>query len=291
MNQLAYCHYMLGRFPEAIEQYSKVRSIDSTNEEATQQLGKIYSAQGRDGKAVLMYGQLVSSDSLNSFYWRQYARKQMDMGAIENAMSSYEKCLDLNSADQIATSELSSLYLDLQIYQLADSLIQQGMQNDSQNLDLIRLGCRSAYMQKDYELLLDLLASVPELSGDTGIYEMKMMGIAHFHLGHYGTSVSYLEPIVEEVQDKEAILFYLGMCYREIGHYPMSESYYDKAIAAGITDNLDSYLEHLAFVQFKQLYYEDAIVNYKKAYSMNSKPVILYHLARCYDEMYFAERG
>jgi tetratricopeptide (TPR) repeat protein len=78
----------------------------------------------------------------------------------------------------------------------------------------------------------------------------------------------------------------MGVAYQQ-SHEPDSAiMYFNKAIDAGISENISNYYTQLASTYEELKDFKSAIKYYKAAYESSRADILLYHLARNYDVYY-----
>ncbi len=246
LQQKALCYRQLGQLPEARDIYQQMLQRDSTQVQALNRLALVFRREKNLREAANCYQQLIALDSLNSYYQRELASLLQEQGDIVGALAFYQKAYRLNPRDLESIMALGRIYQELKLYPLADSILQEGRALDGNNLALLHLQFRNTYQVKNYQRTLDLGEKILSLSGDSTTALRKLMGIAHFHQGHFEAAVACLTPAVEQSNKPEYLHYYLGLAHRELGHLNRSVEHLEKALEEGITANLAVYYTNLA---------------------------------------------
>ena len=129
--QRGYCYYRLGNFKNAIQFYNEALRLDSTNRSALIQLGQLYSRSNRFNEAKMCYERLILIDSTSSYYFKQYAALATSVNDIPLAIDLYCQILLLNPNDIESYSLLGNIFLDTEEYLRLDTLIANGLKQDS----------------------------------------------------------------------------------------------------------------------------------------------------------------
>ncbi len=276
----------LGNSPRAIESYSALLSLDSTDVEALNALARLENQRSNYRAAFGYYQELQGLDSLNPYYLKKLGGLSLKRGSIASAFRYFEAAYQVNQQDLEVLSNLAKLYLEFKAYPQSDSLLQRGLALDRANVSLWMLDCQSAYRQKDYTRMNKALEALIDLQGDSSAFFLRNKGIASYHLGYHEASIQCLDRLVKQEGLSEIVAFYLGMAHRELGHSQESADYFNISIDEGISDQIGTYYLNLALSLEELDDLPGAIQAYQKSYRAKAQPVILYYLAVCYDAYY-----
>jgi tetratricopeptide (TPR) repeat protein len=286
MKKVAFCYSKLGRLQDAKGAYLHILEMDSTNISALNQLAVVYSKESAFAKAADQYQRLIEIDPSNSYYHKQIAELTLKLGNISESLYYFEKAYLLNPKDIEAISDLIQIYQELRIYTKADSLISEGRMLDSTNVNFILQSAKSAYMQKKYPFVIDDIHLMLELTFDTTVYLLKLLGISYFHINDYQQSIDILREVIHYNEKSEVVHYYLGLAYRAMGKLNKSIEHFEKAIDMGISNNISTYYTNLAITWEEQGVFGESIKAYQAAYRSSKNKILLYHLARNYDLYY-----
>lgn len=286
LKKIALCNLKLGQIKNAKENYFKVLQIDSFNITALNQLGSIFFKETNYLQSLTHYQNLISIDSLNSYYYKQVGNIFIKMNNMPIALMYYEKTNQLNTNDIEAITELSKIYQELKFFEKADSIINKGLQIDSTNMKLMLHQAKIDYDKKEYTKTIEHINKATSFTGDTSIYQLKLLGICSFHIKDYNKSVKLIQSLINQKQESEILHYYLGLAYRELKQYNKSIYHFKQAIDQGISNNISNYYTNLGINFEEQGILEEAIKAYKAAYKSSKNEILLYHLARNYDAYY-----
>ncbi len=279
-----YCHSRLGNYQQAIEAYEKVVKTDSTNTSAFNQLGQLYSRAGHYDLAKELYQKLMSADTTNSFYCKQYASLLVQSGEAVYAMAYYLRTIDLNPRDFEAYTSLANLLLESEAYGMADTILMNALKT-IQHPQLKLLLAKAQLGEKKYK---SVISNVNELllHSDTTATSARLLGISYFQLDKHNEVISCMNYLLESGAEADWIYYYIGASYQQLNNPDSAIVYLNKAIEAGISNNIETYYTQLALSYESMGDFKNAIHYYKAAYENSKSDILLYHLARNYDQFY-----
>jgi len=155
LSKIAQCHYQLGALKEAKKSYSQILTVDAGNISALNQLANIHSKEAQYDKSIENYEKLVQLDSTNSYYYKKIGSIALKIGEFQHSINCYQMARSLNSKDITVLIALANIYQQMEQFELADALIDEGLGIDSSNLTLLRLSASNAYKQKDYSKVVE----------------------------------------------------------------------------------------------------------------------------------------
>jgi len=276
----------LGNFKQARNAYQNCLRIDSLAVQPQIAWAQLEIGAQNYNQAAKLYLNLISQDSLNPHFYKLLAYLELKRESSLGAMAAFSKALELSGSDQEAAVQLILLYLDQQIYPQADSLI--GVY-EAENPDaklIQQLALRSAFSQKQYprvqltgqHLLKDL--------GDSSLMVLRSLGISYYHLKAYPQADTILQIALKLTKEPEQIYFYLGMSKLAQNLHAEGQAYLQKAIEAGISKSMSVYELNMALSLDEEGRYGEAIPYYQSVYKQTQSPLMLYYLARDYDQFY-----
>lgn len=276
----------LGYSNEARFIYQAWTDLDSTSAEAWVQWAQLESQVQEYEEAFRIYSKLLSLDSSNAYFYKLMGQLQLKRENPIGALDAFLDAASLNPQDAWIQSQLINLYLEFQFYPQADSLLELNLQIDPESKLLRQLALRSAFIQKQYPEVLNQSAMLFQLGADSTYSLMRMQGIAAYHNGNYALANSSLQKALQLTQDRETLYFYLALSKFALNANAAGEAYLRAAIKAGISKAIPVYELNLALYLDEEKRYTEAIPLYKSVYEANQSPLMLYYLARAYDEQY-----
>lgn len=282
---IAYCYYKLGQLKESEQYYLKAIADDSLNIQTHNRLASIYAQQFDYPKCISQYKLLVGLDETNSYYHKQLGIYYQKANFSGQSLIHFQKAHALNPQDFTVLMKIGSIYLELDQLDAAENFIKKGIVLDSTNAKLLMLNAKLVYQQKDYEQVVSVLNKCLQTQEDTTAYQYKLLGIGAYHTEDYPLAIACLQKSLV-FQESEVVHYYLGLAYKESNALYESGKQFEKAISTGITDHIDTYYTNLAKVYEANGDYQSSIKAYQTAYSYSKSKVLLYYLARNYDEYY-----
>lgn len=284
MQRKAYCYSRLGHVDKAIEYYLFVLKEDSLNRNSLQQLGLLYVKNEDFVLARDCYQRLVNIDSANSFYFRQLANVLAETQEIIGAVMNYMYALQLNPKDVDAYAGLSEILIGTDQFSVADSLLSAGLeQTQSKKIELLL--ARVKLDQEQYEEVIRHVNHVLQ-KYDTTTVEARLLGISYYETRDFHKAIECMNFLIAHNVKGDWISYYLGSSYHQLGDTKHSIPALQDAIDQAISENIGVYHLQLAMAFEQSKDYKNAIKYYQAAYEDSKSDILLYHLARNYDEYY-----
>jgi tetratricopeptide (TPR) repeat protein len=284
MQRRGFCHSRLGNYSAAITEFEKITTMDSLNRNALFQLGHLYSRNNQYQQARKCYHTLISLDSTNSYYYKQFANTAFQVNDLVTAAAYYLRTVQLNPQDIEAYSALGNILLETEQYQLADSLLSLAVRTTN-HPQLTILWCRALLGAEKFQEVLDL-GNTLITNGDTSITAARLLGVSYFQLQRYNLVIPCMKMLISSGVESDWVYYYLGVAYQQTGNPEVAIEYLNHAIEAGISDNISMYYTQLAVAYEEKKDLKSAIRFYKAAYETSKSDILLYHLARNYDDYY-----
>ncbi len=286
----AYCYENLGQNGKAQAQYQALIAANDSHNIAKVKLATLYKKRGLYKPALALYRQLLEVDRSNAYYHKQRAQISLQLSDIQSALFSYQDALSYSPTDVEAFFGLAKIYLEIRYYSATDSLVALALQLDPNNIPLRILGANSAYRQENYNTVKELIEENFRLSKDSSAYQLKLLGIANFHLNNYATSLKCFERLELKEEPTELIYKYRGLAYFETKEYSQSEKAFKKALLEAVSDKTASYYYYIGLNHFHLEEYDAALISFKESFHFEKDPLMFYYIARSYDEK-FADKS
>lgn len=283
--KIAYCHQQLGRYRDAKIYYNEVLKQDSSHARALSAHADIATREANYQKAEEYYAALIQIDSTNSYYYKQAAYTALRCNAIMNGVRFFLKAYQLNPEDLEVVDQLADIYLALGDLGAAEQLLEKGLNQDQNNIKLLRNKARIHQKMLQNEAVVETVNRIMSL-GDTADYYQTILGVAYLKLDSLDQGIFHLEQVVEREKADDRTFHYLGLAYFQKEDLEQAEAYYEKAIEAGVSSKMYAYQGDLAILYDKQNQLRAAIDHYKKALDYRCNPEYLFHLAHASDRYY-----
>jgi tetratricopeptide (TPR) repeat protein len=286
LRKKAACTYKLGRLSETKLVYLQLFEYDSCDIRVLYMLSQISAKQGEIIEAIDYNRKLISIDSSNAYYYKREAELSLKIGDVKSGIVGLEKSHSLNPYDIEVLLSLAKVYEELKFYRESDVYVEKAYLLDSNNIKVLMQRAQIAYKNKEYELVIERGLKYLNQTTDTSYYQMKLLGIAYFHMEDFSDAIDILEKVIAENYETEVVYYYLGIAYKNVGAFIESQRCFENAIEKGVSKNISNYYTNLAILFEEQGMYQKSIRNYQISYKYSNNKTILYHLARNYDAYY-----
>lgn len=135
-NLLAALHLFYGQHEKASQCLKRVLKKDPANSEAQYNLGCALLELGRFDEACKQFARLTAHHPKNGMGWQMLGQSHMLCGRPQDAVSAYERAIDLLPDWFQPYGGLASALRDLKRYQEAKDVLRRGLQRHPDNRDL-----------------------------------------------------------------------------------------------------------------------------------------------------------
>lgn len=283
LSRRGYCYFRLGDYLNAIHDYKEILRSDSTHRSTLFQLAQLYARNNQFNEAEKCFQRLLEQDSTNSFYHKQYGTLAAQAGDKITAVIEFQETVKYNPVDVEGYIQLGNTLLELEQHWLADSILTEATSR-IRSPQLKLLLAKAQLEQEKYKACIETTLSLAQR--DTVPAYARLLGISYFELEQYDMVIPWMEYLMKQNFNAEWIYYYTGVSYRETNRPDTAVIFLQKAIDAGISENIHSYYSQLANTYEEQKDFKNAIKFYKAAYETSKANILLYHLARNYDVYY-----
>lgn len=283
ISRRGHCFFRLGNYGNAIFEYQRILSIDSTNRSALFQLAQLYARNAQHELASQCFEKLIASDSTNSFYHKQYGTFASQSGDPLTAMLEFKEAVRYNPRDVEAYILLGNNLLELEQYEEADSLMTEAL-TKIKSPQLRLLLAKAQLEEGKYDLCVETTLSL--MKKDTIPAYARLLGVSYFEMEKYEEVIPWMDYLVKNGVNAEWVYYFIGVSYREMNQPDSAIQYLNLAIEKGISENIHSYYSQLASTYEDKKDFKNAIKYYKAAYDESKVDILLYHIARNYDVFY-----
>ena len=282
LSGLAYTSEMAAKLPEAEDYYQRIYATDTTNMAVLFNLGSINAHRGNNTKAITYYKKILLKDSTNFSVLKQMATLLRASGSVLDAINYLIKANKLNPTEPDVAYDLSSFFINLKLYKKADTVVTAALKADTANM-LLLLG----KAQIDYRLeKFPETVAVCNQSVQTGNQTdevVNMLGSSWYNLKKYNDCITTLKELEQSNTATETSYYYMAMSYKALHNQAMAVIYFDKAVKAAVSENVNSYYDEMAD-SYDQLHQSKKAVNaYQKSLLYGVMPLTYYALANLYD--------
>lgn len=283
LTQLGYCNLMSGNTPNAEEFYSKANVIQPHNLNVLSNLGNIAIRRGNIEKASQYYLAILEIDSNNFSAYKQLAALTPASSVV--AKSNYlKKANKLVPTDADIIFDLNEIYLKMNLFGLAESILTPALAADSNNIKLLKIKLPILLATNKFD---DAILTSEKLFslGDSSVYVLNNLGKAYYLKNEFQKGLDCFKRIDSLVAaDDESLFYNMALCSRGLKQYISAANYLKKAIDAGISKNTLLYYTKMgeSFEQADK--FEAAAATYKKGSFFDTGGNLLYILAQIYDK-------
>ena len=281
--------FKLGNFLECKNAFLKAEELEPENKVILKQLASVYEQEENVPKAVKYYNRLLKQDSLNAVYLRKLGQLYMKSDIKVDAFKYFSKAYEINSNDFYTIKGLVELLTINEQFEQADSILTEALRIDSTNIQYTLLAARNNYIQKDYEATIEKMES---LRGrlDLSNYYNKLTGFSYLQVDSLDKAIFHLSKSLVDEPRPEHACYYLGIAYEKKEEMELALAFYNKALTAGISKDIDLYHRNLARIYKENNQLKEAVHHYTEATKYNDDPLLLFLLAQACDE-YYADKN
>lgn len=284
LQRKGYCLFRMGNYGAAIHEFERIIEADSTNRNALFQLGQLYARNTQFEDAYACYQSLISRDSTNSFYYKQLAIVASQANDELLSIGSFMKAVKYNPRDIEAYAMLGNALLDIDQFETADSILTHALTiNRSPQLRLLL--AKAQLGEEKWEAVIKTTEQLMT-KGDTLPVYARLLGISYFQLDQFDKVMPFMQVLLNADMKADWIYYYIGISFQQRHEPDSAILYLNKAIEAGISENISNYYTQLASTYEEKKDFKSSIKYYKAAYESSKADILLYHLARNYDIYY-----
>lgn len=277
--------FKLGNFLETKNALLKAEELHPKDEQILKLLASVYEQEENVPKAIKYYNRLLKQDSLNGIYFRKLGQQYLKADMLLDAFPYFAEAYEINNKDFYTIKGLVELLTTNKEYKLADSILTEAILFDSTNVQFILMSARSNYIQRNYEKTVDRIES---LRGklDLNNYYNKMVGFSYLQIDSLDKAIWHLSKSLVDEKRPEQASYYLGIAYQQQGEQELAIEYFEKAVKAGTSKDLDLYHQNLAKIYKESNQLKEAVHHYTEANKHSDNPLLLFLLAQVCDDYY-----
>ncbi|MDB5130594.1 MAG: cellulose synthase subunit BcsC [Mucilaginibacter sp.] len=282
LSSLAYTSSMAGRLPEAGDYYQRLYVADTTNTAVLFSLGSVNARRGDNVKALSFYKKILLRDSTNFSVYKQMATLSRSSGNFGEAILYFQKANKLNPVEPDVAYDLATFYINLKLYNKADSTVTTALRADTANLLLLFAKAETDYRLNNFPETVTVCNKLIRSGSQTGIV-INMLGTSYYKLKNYNQSISAFKLLEQSKTSSETSYYYTAMSYKALGNHAGAVSYFNKAIKEALSENANSYYGEMADSFDKMHQLKNAVSAYQKSLLYGVMPLTYYALANLYD--------
>ncbi len=285
MSRAGLSAHKMGRLTQAKDYFIQIDTLYEAPKSILSTLAGIYEQENNTPKAIKYYTKIVNQFPDDPIYYRKLGRQYHGAKLYKYARTYYTEALNLNPYDQYALKGLAEIYIVEDKYAEADSLLWNGLTQDSTNYHYALLMANSKYRQKAYDSTTYYMEKVIGRV-DFRAHESKILGYAYLQIDSLEQAVFYLTRALDDSSTKEYAHYHLAVAYEKLDQAENAIYHFQKALEEGISSNIDIYHRNLGRIYSKNANNKDAIPHYQDAYKYGDDPLVLFYLGRASDQYY-----
>jgi len=281
LSSMAYASQMAGMLPDAEKYYQRMYDLDSSNYHVLFNLGSLNIRKGNDEKAKGYFQKFLQKDSTNFVVYKNLADISLNEGDGKTTTKYLEKANKLRPTDADVASELSGFYSEAKRFSDAETVLDIAIDADKENVYLLQSFVKLNYAEYKFKEVTEYGEKLFQL-GDNATFVRNKVGEAYFYTGKFECGIETLMAIQPAMQT-EVSYYYIAECYKALKNQSKAIEYFDKAIEAGLSPNIDSYYSEIGDSYTKLNMDHKALASYQKALQFDEKPMTYYLMADIYD--------
>jgi len=281
LGYLGYAYSMDDDMNNASIYYQKMLDVDSNNISANQYFANIY-GNPEPEKARLYTWRLIKSNPQKAVYYRKMGDLFKRVNQKDSAFAYYEQAFRLMPHDSKNGGALADLLIDQKNYARADSIIDEGLERDSLNVNYLRLRIRSSYEVAAFQKVIipgERLMRLGEGSSTT----FNQIVLSYYSLKLYSDCIRVCDFLLEKGMAGENVLYYAAKSYAKLREFDKSNELLKNCLEMAISKTAEYYFHALGdnYEEMKQ--FKKAIAQYDTAYYLFKDPLMLYDCGRILD--------
>ena len=215
-----------GNRQQAVKTYQLVVQKDSLYVPAKARLAFIYSLEKEFFPAIELYSSLIRYDSTNSYFYSKLAYCCTQIGIIPAALSYYQQAINYNSNDAESANKMINIYLEINQFHEADSILDTLMISFPSDVDLIIKKACTQSVFGEYPEAIQLFKKAVQM-GDSSLYMCKNYGNTLYNNGDFAESIFWLRRYAKECPEDEKNLYYLAIACQKDYRFQESLGLFD----------------------------------------------------------------
>jgi len=281
---LAKTYEIAGNTENALNNYSKILKTDSTNIVAKTKSASIYIKKKKYSKAAFLYSDLIKQDSLNGWFYGQYAYCLGKLALVRESDKYYKKAIKLAPENKtIVVRMIRQLILNKR-YETADKYIDTFLLRFPDDMFLLKQKAFIAAFGGNYLDAIRQFKYITEL-GDSSLFTLKYYGQSLYNNCDYSDAIFWLSRYVKINLNDTKNQYILALAYQKDYKYKESlnsfdlvfEQIYDTDLISDVfvekANTFSAYGDYLKYRDSTKTKskkkYKAALDNYLKAKELN----------------------
>jgi len=282
--KIAKAYVALGNYGEGLKYYKHAIALEPNNLKVRYDYAKLLmrTKKFEISKDVLIG--LILNDSLNPNFHYELGivlEKQDDTLSI----NSFEKAYEIDSSHQKAIFKIAKRHIFKRRFEQAHTLIDKGLQNYSESIELISLKAQAYYFQEYYTHAIVWFNKLIDL-GETSEFIHEKLSLSYAQNSDYEDAIFHRKKALNYNPYNANAMFVIGTYYERLGNYEMAEDFISKSLILSDVSLSDDY-QRLGTVLNRQKKYDEAIKAFQQSLREDPKNMMSeFYLIRTKDEYY-----
>ena len=284
LNTIGYAHISMERFAEAEVFYNKTITVDSTNFTANKYLAQIERERENYQQAVFYHKRMMQVQPQNASVFKSTGDLYQLLKEMDSSMVYYQKAYLLQPLNIRYAANYVTQLLNQKKYKTADSIINNFLSVDSNNVPATMLAIRSAYDKQDYKTASAFSAKwLNTKLDDLNIPTTVRLAIANYELKNFLMSHKLCDTVIKQGLQEEKLMYHSARALNKLGRHKESNDLLNQCLDLAISGDAEKYLFEKSdnFESLKQ--YNAAVAACDTAYFLFQKPLALYNIGRLYE--------
>lgn len=226
----------------------------------------------------------VRQDSTHAQSWYQLGQLYLKAELPLEAGVAFARAITLKPEDYKARVKLADILVPNGQADLADSLIQIGLLQDSSNVLLQLSAGKIAYYLDSFSKAIAHFDRA-EKSIDLPVKYARMKGISLYRTDSFSLAMRYLRNALVDTE-RDYIHYYMGMCFLGLEDSSSAARQFELALEESYAKGIPLYCDYRANIFEQNGDYKRAVELYEEAYRRSEDGKYLIRIANAYDRMY-----
>jgi tetratricopeptide (TPR) repeat protein len=187
-------------------------------------LAYILAGKEQIDEAITEYERVVTQDSTQVDDWRRLGNLYLRNDLIDEAVGAYQQIVALDPSDKEAQQTLGQLLMGTGDEEAALQALVKALKQDPENTQLMFDIGKSYYNQGDYENAENYFSQYLEKKPQD-LVAMEYLGGSYFGTEQYREAIKVYKAIVDGQPDNKKIYTDIANCYKEIKQFQTARNY------------------------------------------------------------------
>ncbi|WP_299128164.1 tetratricopeptide repeat protein [uncultured Winogradskyella sp.] len=283
-DNIAKAYIAIGNYNKAALNYENAIASNPDNLLFKYEYAKLLTKTKRYTESGNLYRKLIEIDSLNPNYHYELGivlEKQKDTLAISEFIKAYR----LDGNHQKAIIKIAKRHIYKRRFKQANTLIDKGLQTNSEQIELISLKAQAYYYQEYYTHAVVWFNKLIDL-GEESEFIHEKLSLSYAQNSDYEDAIRHRRKALKYSPNDANAMFVIGTYYQRLSNFEKAEEYMSKSLKLRDVSLSDDY-QRLGTVLNRQKKYKQAIKAFQKSLKEDSSNVMSeFFIIRTKDEYY-----